>query len=276
MRVAVCGLGRMGSAFAAALVGDGHEVAVWNRTPARVDGARTAATPGDAAREAQAVVIVVFDGPAAEEVLFGETGVAPGAAPGTLVVNATTLSPDESRALARRAASAGLRYLEAPVLGSVPAVRRGALHVLTGGAQGDAADAEPVLRAWSHAGRRQHVGPVGSASALKLVANLALGTTVAALHDAVRLGRALDLDREDVLDVLQNGVCGPLVTRKRERLSRGAYGDADFTLAALAKDLALAASAADAPLVMAEAAGALIARAAEHDGHLDVAAMGRA
>nr|WP_283137044.1 NAD(P)-dependent oxidoreductase [Rhizohabitans arisaemae] len=271
----MCGLGRMGTALAEALAVDGHDLTVWNRNPRKVADARIAATPSDAARGAEAVVLVVFDGPAAESVLLGETGVTAGAAPGTLIINATTLAPDESRRLAQGANAAGLRYLEAPVIGSVPAVRKGALHVLTGGADQDARDAESVLRVWSHAGGRRHVGPVGSASSLKLVANLALGTAVGALHDAIRLGSGLGLDREDVLDILQEGVLGPLAAGKRARLTQGTYGGADFTVAALAKDLALAIAAVDEPLTTADAAARLVARAAELDGSLDIAVMGR-
>ncbi|MET9252447.1 NAD(P)-dependent oxidoreductase [Streptomyces sp. NPDC003717] len=277
MRAAVCGLGRMGAAFAAALAARGHAVTAWNRTPrkARGDltGVRLAGNPAEAARNAEAVVVAVFDGPAAASVLLGPDGIAAGAAPGTLVVNATTLAPEESRALAAEAVAAGLRYLEAPVLGSVPAVRAGTLRVLTGGAEQDAREAEPVLRAWTHAGSRRHTGPVGSATALKLVANLGLGLAVAALHDSVRLGEALGLARADVLDALEGGAFGGLVARKRSRLREDAYGEADFTVAALAKDLALATAATSSAL--GDAATGLLTRAARTDGSLDVAALGR-
>jgi 3-hydroxyisobutyrate dehydrogenase len=275
VKVAVCGLGRMGTAFAEALAADGLELTVWNRTPRDVAGARTAVTAADAARDADAVVVMVFDGPASESVLLGPEGVTAGAAPGTLVINATTLAPAESRHLARGVRAADLRYLEAPVRGSVPAVRTGALRVLTGGQEEDAREAEPVLRAWSHAGTRRHTGPVGSASALKLVANLGLGTAVAALHDAVVLGDGLGLPREDVLDILQEGVFGHLVAGQRDRLSQDAYEGGDFTVAALAKDLALATAAVDEPLTVAAAAARLTARTAQQDGSLDVAVLGR-
>lgn len=109
MKVAVCGLGRMGRAFAEALVADGHEVTGWNRTPRGVPGVPMAATAADAARGAEAVVVTVFDGPAAEAVLLGPGGVLDGvaAAPGTVVVNATTLGPDESGRSPRKRSAPG-------------------------------------------------------------------------------------------------------------------------------------------------------------------------
>ncbi|WP_406279624.1 NAD(P)-dependent oxidoreductase [Embleya sp. NBC_00896] len=276
MKIAVCGLGRMGTAGAAALVAAGHDVTVWNRTPREVPGATSAASAADAARGVEAVVVFVYDGPAAEAVLFGPAGVVAGAAPGTLVLNATTLGPDESRRLAEPARAAGLRYVETPVLGSVPAVRAGTLVVLTGGAAGDVEAAEPVLHAWSHAGERRYAGPIGAATALKLVANLGLGIAAAGLHDAVRLGAELGLDRADVLDVLARSAIGGLVTRKRDRLDEGAYAGADFTVAALVKDLELACAAAPGTLAMARAAaevGSAAVRAG--DGDRDLAALGR-
>ncbi|WP_067226340.1 NAD(P)-dependent oxidoreductase [Streptomyces sp. NBRC 109706] len=278
MRLAVCGLGRLGAALAESLAAHGHDVTGWNRTPRELPGLGAARTAADAAREAEAVVVAVFDGGAARSVLLGPAGVTAGAAPGTLVINVTTLAPDESRRLAHEVRGAGLRYLEAPVAGSVPAVRSGSLRVFVGGTAEDALAAEPVLLPWSHAGSRRLVGPVGDASALKLVANLALGIAASGLHDAVRLGAGLGLAREDVLDVLQKGAFGPLVAGKRRRLSSGsgAYDAADFTVAALAKDLALATAAVDEPLAGAVAAARLVGRMAERDGDLDIAALGGA
>lgn len=285
MNVAVCGLGRMGTAFAEALLEAGHRVTVWNRTPGRegdlvAQGATAQATAAQAAAEAEVTVVMVFDAAAAEQVLFGPDGVVAGAAPGTLVVNATTVAPDESQALAERAAAAGLAYLEAPVVGSVPAARVHSLTVLVGGADPDAERAEPVLRAWSHAGTLRHVGPVGAATGLKLVANAALGVAAAGLHDAVRLGEDFGLPRELVLDVLAAGPLAPLVTAKRDRLSADSeegYAAADFTVAALGKDLALALARARSPAGVVQAAQGVLASAARAgQEQADISVVGRA
>ncbi|GAA0930351.1 NAD(P)-dependent oxidoreductase [Nonomuraea longicatena] len=274
MKIAVCGLGRMGTAFAEVLAADGHELTGWNRTARQIPGVRPTGTPAQAAAEADAVVVMVFDGPAAEAVLLGPDGVTTGARRGTLVVNTTTLSPDESRRLAGAVIAEGLRYVEAPVIGSVPAVRARALTTLVGGTPEAARAAEPVLRSWSQAGAVRHVGPVGAATGLKLVANLGLGLALAALHEVVGLGAGFGLAREEVLDVVQGGVFGRLVEGKRARLSQDSYGEADFTLDGMVKDMTLATSATDARLPVAEAAARLIERVARRDGGLDVAVMG--
>lgn len=257
----------MGRAFAAKVEERGHEVIRWNRGP----------VPGydpvgiEVVAPAEVVVVMVLDGAASEEVL---RGVGRHARPGTVVVNAATVGPDESRRLAAGAAEAGLRYVEAPVLGSVPAVRAGSLTVLAGGAADDVAAAEPVLRCWSYDGSIRRTGPIGTATAAKLVANLGLAVVTAGLHDAVRLGEDLGLRRELVLDVLAGGAFARLVTGKRARLDGGDYGGADFTVGALRKDVELALRGAARPLVLAEAVRQVLTT--EDDAGADIAVLGKA
>src|SRR4030095_15195211 len=109
VRVAVLGLGRMGTAMATALAEAGHEVTAWNRTPRTLPFCVN--SMAEAIAGAEIIVVMVIDGPASQAVLDQITGSS------ALIVNASTVAPDESRAMA---AGAGLRYLEAPVLGSVP------------------------------------------------------------------------------------------------------------------------------------------------------------
>jgi 3-hydroxyisobutyrate dehydrogenase len=277
MKLAICGLGRMGTAFAEAYLKDGSATlaAVWNRTPRELPGTTAAASPAAAAAAADAVLLMLFDAAACTEVLFGPDGVAAGATPGTLLINATTVAPEESRRLAAEASAAGLRYVEAPVLGSLPAVRSGTLHVLLGGTAEDAAEADALLVPLSPGGSRRLIGPIGSAASLKLVANLALGAAVSGLHDAVRLGAELDVPREEILTVLLRSVMGRLVESKYERLSRDSYGDADFTIGALAKDLSLALASTEHPLPAAAAAHALASQAAAATPDADISTLGR-
>jgi 3-hydroxyisobutyrate dehydrogenase len=273
VNVAVLGLGRMGTAMAVALAGAGHRVTAWNRTPRTVEGAvEVAATVAEAVVNADVAVVMVLDGPAAAAVLDEITGSAP------LVVNASTVAPAESMAMADRAAQAGLRYLETPVLGSVPTVRASGLTVLAGGDPADLEAARPVLDVWTSSGRVWHTGPVGTATALKLVANTSLGIAAAGLHDCVRLGADLDLPRDAVLDVIELGSLGGLVQRKRSRLDSDDYADADFTIGALSKDLELGRRATKASLPVLEAAAALAADATARtpDDDLAVLAEGRA
>ncbi|WP_109509881.1 NAD(P)-dependent oxidoreductase [Nocardioides speluncae] len=254
MKVAVCGLGRMGTAMAERLVAAGHDVATWNRSPGRsVAGAAAGTTPAEAARGADAVLLALLDGPASRDVLATLD-----AAPDTLVINVATIAPAESVEFAGTAAAAGLRYVEAPVLGSVPAVQGGTLLVLAGGSEADVAAAGEVLGAF--AGEVRHAGELGTATGLKLVANSTLGVAAAGVRDALTLGDRLGLPQAAVLDVLAAGHFSKLVTAKRERLETGDHDGGDFTVAAVAKDLELVLAEADLPVVRAAALRAVEAR----------------
>ncbi|MEV4416415.1 NAD(P)-dependent oxidoreductase [Catellatospora sp. NPDC049609] len=277
-RVAVCGLGRMGTAMAQALLTAGYPVTVWNRGPRAAaalaeQGATVAPTAAAAAEAAAVVVLMLFDGAACEQVLSGPDGVLAGAAAGTLIVNLSTIGPEESAAFADRARAAGLRYVEAPVLGSVPAVRSGSLTILAGGPAEDVAAAGPLLAVW---GSPRHTGDVGTATALKLVANLALGVVAAGMRDAVRLGEDFGLPREQVLDTLALGAFERIAGRSRDRLVADDYDGAPFTLGALAKDLDLALAGARRPLPVAAAARDTAADGVAHgDADRDIAALAR-
>lgn len=254
LKVAVLGLGRMGAAMATALVGAGHEVRGWNRSPRSVEGVSISGSPAEAVAGADIAVVMVLDGPASSAVVDGFIGSAPA---GLLVVNMSTIAPSEAVALAARCAEAGLRYVEAPVLGSIPNVEASGLTVLAGGSAADVAAAGPVFEVWTQSGRVLHTGEVGTGTGLKLVANLSLGIATAGLHDCVALGAALGLSRKAVLDILELGSLGGLVKRKRDRLDTDTYTNADFTTSALTKDLALALTASPSALPMAEAAHSL-------------------
>lgn len=266
MRVAFLGLGRMGTPMAEHVLRAGHDLVVWNRDPAKTAtlaeaGAATATTPREAATDRDVVVLMLFGPQAVEEVLYGPDGVLAGAARGTLVVDASTIGPEAARTHAAALRERGLRYLDAPVLGSVAPAQAGTLAVLAGGSAEDYTKAEPLLRLWGDPQRVRHTGEVGTASALKLVVNLTLGVAMAGIADAVRLGRDLGLDRELLLDTLAMGPLGATVGVKRDMLVSGEFRPTAFSLDLIAKDLDLARRAARHPLPVADAVAEVVAAA---------------
>ena len=121
MRVAFLGLGIMGRSMAANLVKAGHEVAAWNRSAGKdVEGARSAASPADAAAGAEVVWMCVSDTKAVEEVLFGAGGVEPVLAAGMIIADSSTISPSATRRFAERVKARGtdIAYVDAPMTGS--------------------------------------------------------------------------------------------------------------------------------------------------------------
>lgn len=216
-KVAVVGLGAMGSRIAARLLDAGHKLVVWNRSAEKGTslverGASAAESPAAAAREAEAVLVMVADPAALREVTEGTDGVLIGAAAGTTVIQMSTVGPAHVAALAA-ALPDRIELLDAPVLGSLTEVEAGTLTVF---AAGDAALVERWSPVLSTLGQVIHVGPVGAGAAAKLVANSALLSTLSALGEALALARTLGLSTETAFDVLAATPLSAQAERRRE------------------------------------------------------------
>src|SRR5215467_5308981 len=134
MRVAFLGLGIMGHAMATNLAKAGHEVSVWNRTAGKtVEGARTAATPAEAAQGAEAVWICVSDTAAVESVLFGSGGIEQSLAEGMVIADSSTISPSATRKFAERIQKKGAQWVDSPMTGSKAGAEAGTLLFMVGG-----------------------------------------------------------------------------------------------------------------------------------------------
>ncbi|MFF0013147.1 nuclear transport factor 2 family protein [Streptomyces sp. NPDC005374] len=238
--IAVLGLGRMGEAIATRLATQGWDIVGWTRSGRTSGAVKTTSDPNDAVTKADLVLLALFDGPACQQVL---DDIRDSLRTDAIVLNTSTIAPSEAAALARQL---GPAYVHAPVLGSVPAVAVGALQILAAAGQ-DALDrVRPVLQAL---GTVRHVDDVFTAAAFKLIANHSLAGAVLALRDSLRQADALHLPRAQVLDVLELGQLGGLVARKRSFLAdQPDVGTAEFTIGALAKDMALLAAASNTPL----------------------------
>ena len=245
MRVAFCGLGRMGVPMAARLLGAGHDVTVWNRTaeragPLREKGAAQADSPADAAGRAEVVVTMLADAEALEQVVFGGNGVAAGMSSGATLMEMSTVGPEGVRSLASRL-PAGVDALDAPVLGSVPQATEGTLKIFVGG---DAAVDERCRPVLDPMGTPRHLGALGAGAAMKLVANSTLGALMCGLAEALALADALGLEQDAVLDILAESPIGTTVKSKRPLIESDTYRP-NFSLALAAKDLRLVAEAAE-------------------------------
>src|SRR5437588_7622897 len=134
MRVAFLGLGIMGRPMAANLVKAGHELSVWNRTPGKdVEGARSAASPAEAATGAEVIWMCVSDTKADESVLFGPQGVEQSLTQGMVLVDSSTISPSATRKFAERMRPKGVDYVDAPMTGSKAAAESGTLIFMVSG-----------------------------------------------------------------------------------------------------------------------------------------------
>jgi 3-hydroxyisobutyrate dehydrogenase len=256
--IAVLGLGAMGSAIAAGLLGAGNGLTVWNRTPGRdeelvVAGARRAATPVEAVRGAEVVITMVTDPPALEQVLFGTGGAALAIPREATLIDMSTVGPTAIASAVERLGPVAV--LDAPVLGSVPSVKSGTLVILVGG---DRAVFDRHTQLLSLLGTPIYVGPSGSGAWLKLVNNAAGTAALVAVGELLGLTDRAEIDLDVALDSLAAGPLASLIQRWRPRLT-GEDHASYFRLALARKDLALAfeeAERAGTELTVAEAAAA--------------------
>ncbi len=262
--VAVVGLGGMGSRMARRFLDAGHDVVVWNRTPARMAplterGAVAADTPAEASRRAEAVVTMVADPAALRDVTEGADGVAAGVGPSTTVIQMSTVGLEPVTRLAS-ALPAGTGLLDAPVLGSVAEAESGSLRIFVGGDQQLVERWTPLL---STLGSPMHAGPVGAGSAAKLVANSTLFGVLSALGEALLLAQRLGLPQDVAFEVLAATPLASQAERRRPSIESGEY-PARFSLALARKDADLilqAAAASGADLRVSEAARTWLADA---------------
>ncbi len=202
MRVAFLGMGIMGRPMAANLVKAGHEVAVWNRSSGKnVEGARTAASPADAARGAEVVWMCVSDTKAVESLLFAADGVESALADGMIVADSSTISPSATLRFAERVKARGAAYVDAPITGSKIAAEAGSLIFMAGGDAAVLARLDPLFKAMGK--QVFHMGETGIGQATKLVMNLQIALIFEGFAEALTLGTKLGVDVEKLLPLVQ-------------------------------------------------------------------------
>jgi 3-hydroxyisobutyrate dehydrogenase len=241
--VALIGLGIMGSGMARRLLSSNFPLAVYNRNrdktgPLGDAGAFIAATPGEAASRAQITLSMVADDNASRDVWTGEAGALSGAAPGSLLIESSTLSTDWVKVLAKQATEKGCQFLDAPVTGTKPHAASGELLFLVGGSGEALNAARPVF---SVLGRDViHLGPTGSGALMKLINNFLCGVQAASFAEALSLVEAGGLDRSKVLSILTAGAPGSMIFKRvAEKVEANDFAPV-FALRWMAKDIAYA------------------------------------
>lgn len=241
MRVALLGTGAMGAPVARRLAQGGWPVTAWNRTIERAraledDGVTVAETPAQAVAKADVVLLWLADADAIRASL-DEAGGYPALA-GRLVIQMGTIAPDESRELAGAVEAAGGRYLECPVLGSIPEARDGRLILIAGGDEVTFAAAEPLLAAISPSPTR--VGAVGQGAATKLAFSHLIGALTGAFSLSLGLVRREGVDTETFMGLLRgSALYAPTFDKKLENMRQRDFASANFSTRHLLKDLRL-------------------------------------
>ncbi|CAN7707800.1 MULTISPECIES: NAD(P)-dependent oxidoreductase [Neorhizobium] len=207
-RVALIGAGAMGGAIGARLLETGNNLTVFDLDKARVQelvgkGAKTAASAAEAASVSDYVILSLNSPKIVRLAVFGTGGVAEGAAPGTLVIDMSSIDPEATKALASDAAEVGLRWVDSPLSGGAPKALVGQLTLMAGGKEQDVADAHRVLQ--HVASNYTHMGPSGAGQTTKLINQVLCGLNFLAVAEATQLALDAGVDAAKIPQALKGG-----------------------------------------------------------------------
>jgi 3-hydroxyisobutyrate dehydrogenase len=241
--VAFIGLGAMGGPMAGHLARVGHHVAVYNRTTSRAEawvanhGGQHAATPAEAASEAEAVFVCVGNDDDVRSVILGDKGALNAMAPNTVLVDHTTASAGLAIELHELALARTVGFIDAPVSGGQAGAVNGVLTVMCGGDADVFERASPIIGAYARS--VQLLGGPGSGQITKMVNQICIAGLVQALAEGVHFASQAGLDVAAVIDVISKGAAQSW--QMENRALTMAAGSFDFGFAAewMRKDLGI-------------------------------------
>ncbi|MGF9691545.1 NAD(P)-dependent oxidoreductase [Rhizobium sp. 0TCS1.26] len=241
-KVAFIGLGVMGFPMAGHLrQKGGHDVVVYNRTAAKAQswvekfGGSFAATPAEAAKDADFVFTCVGNDDDLRSVTIGETGVLAGMKAGAILIDNTTASAEVAREIDAAAKAKGCSFIDAPVSGGQAGAENGVLTVMCGGDEAVFAEARPVIDAYAR--MVGLMGPVGSGQLTKMMNQICIAGVVQGLAEAIHFGKKAGLDIENVVDVISKGAAGSWQMENRHKTMNAGTYDFGFAVDWMRKDL---------------------------------------
>ncbi|MBI3672974.1 MAG: NAD(P)-dependent oxidoreductase [Rhizobiales bacterium] len=244
IKAAWIGLGVMGFPMAGHLVTRGNiAVTGYNRTTEKAErwatkfGGTVAATPGEAARDADFVFACVGNDSDLREVTLGPQGVFAAMKQGAIFIDHTTASASIARELQAEARARGLGFVDAPVSGGQAGAENGALTVMCGGERQDYARAAPVIAYYARMCRL--LGPPGSGQLAKMVNQIAIAGLVQGLAEAIDFGRRAGLDMGEVIEVISKGAAGSWQMENRSTTMIAGKFDFGFAVDWMRKDLGI-------------------------------------
>lgn len=248
-RVAFLGLGVMGFPMAGHLAQKGHEVTVWNRSPAKAEawvakfGGKSAPTAREAATGAEFVMTCVGNDDDLRQVCSGPDGAFAGMSAGAIHVDHTTVSAQVTRELAEIAAAQGVAFVDAPVSGGQAGAENGVLSVMCGGDAAAYEKAEPVIAAYARICRL--LGPSGAGQLTKMCNQIAIAGLVQGLSESLNFAEKAGLSIPEVVEVISQGAAGSWQMQNRFQTMAENRFDFGFAVDWMRKDLGICLDAAD-------------------------------
>jgi 3-hydroxyisobutyrate dehydrogenase-like beta-hydroxyacid dehydrogenase len=244
MKIGFIGLGKMGVGMARNLMRAGHELTVYNRTKEKAaslvrEGASVAATPAEAARDAEAVFTMLADDAAVTEAVFGTNGITASLAQDAIHLSSSTISTVLARKLASEHGSRGQRFVSSPVFGRPEAAEGKKLVVLLAGNENVRQRCVPLADA---IGRRTFV--VGSepwqANAVKLCGNFMIASMLEAFSEAFAVIRKCEIKEQLFLDTMVEVFGSPVYANYGKNIVTRNFDPPGFDLKLGLKDVNLA------------------------------------
>ena len=243
-KVAFIGLGVMGFPMAGYISKAGHDVTVYNRTSAKADKwtatykGKTAATPTEAAKDADFIFTCVGNDNDLREVTTGSDGAFQNVKKEAVFIDNTTASAQVARELFNTATEKGFGFLDAPVSGGQAGAENGALTVMVGGQQSDFEKAEPIIDCYSK--KIKLLGSAGSGQLAKMVNQICSAGLVQGLSEGLRFGQNAGLNVEDVVEVISKGAAQSWQMENRFKTMLDDKFDYGFAVDWMRKDLGIA------------------------------------
>ena len=237
------GLGVMGSEMVLRLLAKGHSLTGYNRTRSKAarlldKGMKWAGSPREVAAASDLTFSMVTNSPALEMIVEGPDGILAGLAPGKILIDMSTVSPEFSRSVAARVRAKGADMVDAPVSGSVITLQEGKLSVMVGGRKDTFDRVMPLLL--DIGPKVTYVGDNGLALVVKIAANLSLAVQMLAFSEGVLLAEKSGISREVAVEVLTSSAIASPMVKYRGPFVLKLPAEAWFNVNMMQKDMLLA------------------------------------
>ena len=242
-KLAFLGLGVMGYPMAGHLQAAGHEVTVFNRTPAKAEawvkehGGAMAATPKEAAKGADFVMACVGNDDDLRSVVLGESGALAGMSQGAVFVDHTTVSEKVTLEMVAASEEQGVGFVDAPISGGQAGAENAALSIMCGGNQAQFDAAEPIMQVYAKMCRR--IGASGAGQLTKMCNQIAIAGLVQGLSEALHMAERSGLDGRAVVEVISQGAAGSWQMANRYETMLDDHFDHGFAVDWMRKDLGI-------------------------------------
>lgn len=224
-RIGFIGTGTMGEPMAENLIEAGYNVTVYNRTKEKTEklakmGAKVADNPKEAAVESEIIITIVTDGPAVKSVLFGDSGAIEGMEPDSILIDMSTISPQNTEEIAKKVRENDCYMLDAPVSGGEEGAIEGNLSIMVGGEKEIFEESIDLLEVLGD--KVTYVGKNGMGQVAKACNQIIVALSLGAVGEALTLASKSGADPEKVMEAIKGGAadCWALRARSKKMIDR--------------------------------------------------------